>query len=220
MAAPAADKAYLEIEGGDPLHCLFNPESLQVSIRTSWEGDRTPGIEAPQVEWRGGESGTMKLDLLFDTSRKGEPVTDHTDRLIKLLKVDPNLPGYSEAKQNGRPPWVIFHWGKFHSFKAVVTDLDLRFTYFSSSGEPLRANASLTLKQYAPEPLWPAQNPTSGTPLPARSHQVQPGETLDRVAARYYDDPTAWRQVAQANGIRDPFNVRPGTRVDVPTVEA
>jgi signal transduction histidine kinase len=43
-----------------------------------------------------------------------------------------------------RPPWVRFRWGDFASFKAVVEQLELTFTYFSSRGSPLRANAVFT----------------------------------------------------------------------------
>lgn len=218
---PGTDqKAFLQTESGTRLPCLFNPEALEIGLGTSWEGETIPGQQTPTLRFGGGESGTISVELFFDTTSDGSPVTRYTDELVKLLKVDTSLPGYSEAKQNGRPPWVKFHWGKFHSFKSVVTNLDLQFVYFSAAGEPLRARATLSLLQYEPEDDWPRQNPTSGTPKPARSHQVQPGETLDRIAATYYDDPTAWRRLAQANGIRDPFALRPGVRVDVPRAEA
>lgn len=179
-----------------------------------------PGQQAPQQRFSGGGAGSISgLDLLFDTTAKGTPVTEYTDKLMKLMRIDPSLPGYDENRHNGRPPWVKFHWGKFHSFKCVITQLNVSYTYFSSTGEPLRARAGLTLTQYEDEENWPRQNPTSGTPAPARSHLVQPGETLDRIAASHYDDPTNWRRLAAANGIKDPFAVRAGERVDVPTLE-
>ncbi|HSK21532.1 MAG TPA: LysM peptidoglycan-binding domain-containing protein [Egicoccus sp.] len=217
--AGSDQKAYLETETGTRLPCLFNPEQLSISLSTEWTGENLPGKQTPTLRYGGGKSGSISVELLFDTTADGSPVTTYTDKLIKLLKVDTSLPGYDETKQNGRPPWVKFHWGKFHSFKSVVTSLDLSYVYFSAAGEPLRARAQLSLEQFEQEDDWPRQNPTSGTPLPSRSHQMQPGETLDRVAAKYYDDPTAWRHLAEANGIRDPFALRPGVRVDVPTLE-
>ncbi len=213
-------KAYLQTETGTKLPCLFNPEKLEITLSSTWEGRQVPGQQAPTQRYGGGQSGTISgLELLFDTTSTGESVTAYTDELTKLLKIDTDLPGYDPAKLNGRPPWVKFHWGKFHSFKAVVTRLSLSFVYFSADGEPLRARASLDLTQFEEEADWPRQNPTSGTPAPARSHQLQPGETLDRVAARYYDDPTAWRELARANGIRDPFAVQPGSQLAIPTLE-
>jgi len=60
------------------------------------------------------------------------------------------------------------------------------------------------------------QNPTSGTPRPHRVHRVQPGETLDRIAAAHLGDATSWRVIAQANGIEDPLAVKPGTLLAIP----
>lgn len=220
MSRPPSNdqKAYLQTETGTRLPCLFNPEKLEIVLENTWEGTQVPGRQTPSQLFGGGQSGRIDgLELLFDTTSTGDPVTDYTDELIKLLRIDETLPGYDAASHNGRPAWVRFHWGRFHSFRAVVTKLALSFTYFSATGEPLRARAIIDLTQFEQEADWPRQNPTSGTPKPARSHVVQPGETLDRIAARHYDDPTAWRRLADANGIRDPFEVRPGTRVDVPT---
>lgn len=212
-------KAFLQTETGTKLPCLFNPEQLQIGLGTSWAGEQIPGQQTPSLRYGGGQSGRISVKLFFDTTTDGSPVTKYTDELVKLLRVDTTLPGYDQASQNGRPPWVKFHWGKFHSFRAVITSLDLTYVLFSPSGEPLRANVSLEMLQYEPEEDWPRQNPTSGTPKPSRSHQVRPGETLDRIAAAHYDDPTAWRSLATANGIRDPFDVPAGRRLDVPTVE-
>jgi phage protein U len=212
-------KAYLETEGKKRIPCLFNPAELAIGLSNSWDSDPKPGQQTPSLQYRGGGSGTLSLELFFDTTGEGKPVTKYTDDLVKLMRVDTKLPGYSKKKQNGRPGWVKFHWGKFHSFRCVIEQMDVRYTYFATNGEPLRAKVSLSLKQYMQENNWPAQNPTSGTPAPAGSHVLQPGETLDRLAARYYGDPFRWRPIAEANGIKDPFSLRPGRVLDIPQVE-
>src|SRR6185437_10286272 len=106
-----------------------------------------------------------------------------------------------------------------HSFTSVVANLGLTFTYFSSSGVPLRAQMSLDLRQFEPSAAFGPQNPTSGTPRPHRVHRVQPGETLDRISARYYGDSTRWRLLADANGIQDPLAIRPGAILTVPRLD-
>jgi hypothetical protein len=210
-------KAHLETETGDRIECMFNPTKFQFKMSNRWDADKTPGRAAPKLKFAGGEGGAFSLNLVFDTTDTGKAVTSYTSKLLGLLEIDTSLPGYDEAKSNGRPPWVRFHWGTHvHTFKAVVKSVDVTFTYFSNEGLPLRANADLSLSQFEPEANWAPQNPTSGTPEPGRSHQVQVGDTLDRIAARYYADATKWREIADANAIGDPLDLRPGTLLAIP----
>ena len=209
-------KAYLEPERGENILCLFNPSELSVSKSSTWETKGVAGRDTPRSTYDRGGSGSLSLNLTLDTTDDGTPVTKHTDKLMNLLQVDPELPDFDKKKNTGRPPWVIFHWGDFHSFKSVVTSLNLSFTYFSSTGTPLRAKAALTLQQLGPDPDYGPQNPTSGTPYPHRLHTVSPGETLDRIAATYYGNAGRWRALADANGIEDPLAIRPGTVITIP----
>ena len=216
---PSGQKAYLETESGDRIDCLFNPAEFSISQTNGWEGKNAPGRNAPQLAFTGGQSGTMSLSLVFDTTADGTPVTKHTNKLLDVMRIDERLPGHDASRTNGRPQWVVFHWGDLHSFKAVVDSLNLSFTYFSSGAVPLRAKASLSLKQWQDEGNWRPQNPTSGTPAPHRVHQLQLGETLDRLAARYYGDSTQWRVIAQANAVVDPLRIKPGTLLVIPKAQ-
>lgn len=216
MAAAAPVKAYLETELGAKVPCLFNPTQLKMAKSNSWSSGNSKGRNAPDLVFDGGAAGTLSLELIFDTTKDGSAVTTHTNKLAALMSVDTNLADYDAATNNGRPQWVKFHWGDMHTFKAVIASMDLTFTYFSSAGVPLRANVSLSLTQYEPQANWGPQNPTSGTPTPQRLHQVQKGETLDRIAARHYKDATKWRLIADANGIHDPLMLKPGSMLAIP----
>jgi LysM repeat protein len=214
---PQLQKAYLEVETGARIECMFNPAKFSFSQANRWESDQIPGKATPTMRYAGGEGGSFSLSLVFDTTAEGTAVTAYTNKLLKLMDVDTSLPGYDAARSNGRPPWVKFHWGtSLHSFKAVVKNIDVGFTYFSSEGLPLRANVEMGLEQYEPDANWGPQNPTSGTPRPNRTHQVEVGDTLDRISARYYGDPTQWRAIAAANGVGDPLDLRPGRLLAIP----
>lgn len=213
-------KAFLEHENGEQIPCMFSPSELSFTVESRWQADRIPGRAAPELRYVGGGGGSFDLSLVFDTTAEGTAVTTHTQKLEPLVGVDTNLSGYDSTRNNGRPPWVRFVWGTYlRSFKAVVTRLSITYTYFSSEGMPLRAKVDMRLEQYEPEGSFGAQNPTSGTPRPSRTHQVQPGDTLDRVAARYFADATDWRRIAAANGILDPLAVTPGAVIAIPEAE-
>ncbi len=213
------EKAFLETEKGVRLPCLFNPAELQVSRTNDWRADAMPGRGVAQVRYGGARSGVMRVSLFFDTTHEGKAVTVYTAKLLALMEPDGTLPGTDIEKHNARPPWVRFHWGDLHSFKAVVSSLDLTFVFFSSAGVPLRARAELVLTQYEEDLAFGPQNPTSGTPRPHRVHRVSPGETLDRVAAVHYGDPTQWRAIAAADAVEDPLAIRPGTLLSIPRLD-
>ena len=215
-------KASLEVEKGPAIPFLFNPSELSMSLAADWSSESDD--EEPQ--YGGMSTETLSFTLLLDTTQnpgksvtlptdKPQPVTKWTSRLVSLVR-PAQIAGTNKNTNDERPPWVRFQWGDFVSFKAVVESLDITFKLFSPDGVPLRAECAITLKKFEDDKNWPKQNPTSGTPAPEGSHLMQPGETLDRVAAVELADPTAWRSIAQANGIRDPFTVRPGVQVSLP----
>lgn len=210
-------KAYLEVENGSRIDCMFNPESYSFATNNRWDSDNIPGKRTPSLRFAGGGGGSFSLSLTFDTTDTGDSVTTHTNKLLGLMEIDSSLPGYDASLNNGRPPWVKFHWGThLHSFKAVISSANVTFTYFSNEGLPLRANVELALDQYEADANWGPQNPTSGTQKPNRTHQVQVGETLDRIAARYFGDSTRWRDIAALNSIADPLELAPGRVLAIP----
>lgn len=219
--------AYLLIDGDArrKIPCLFNPNELSLTLANRWsadgDGDATrqetvPGKGVRTLDFKGSENGTLDLTLFFDTTSEGVPVTKYTAQVVALMDIDPTIAGTDVKRRRGRPPTVKFGWGAMTSFPCVVERLNLRFTYFSSKGMPLRATMALSLRQYAEARAYGPQNPTSGTPAPHRTHRVLPGETLDRIAARYLGDPTQWRLLARANAIEDPLDLRPGAVLAVP----
>jgi hypothetical protein len=216
MDASSSNKAFLTTEDSQRIPCLFNPSDLALTQINAWAADRMPGKGVPTLRYSGAGSGSLRLTLFFDTTDTGNPVTQYTSKIVKLMEINTSLPGSNASTNNARPPWVVFHWGDFHSFKAVVSALELTFEYFSNSGTPLRARAALTLTQYQDETAFAAQNPTSGTPRPHRVHRVQPGETLDRISALHLGDSTRWRSIAEVNELEDPLALRPGALLAIP----
>jgi hypothetical protein len=216
----AFTKATIDIEkdadigGGDQIECMFNPTEFTVSKGATWEPRNVEGKGQNDLRFVSSTAGSFDLNLVFDTTETGASVTEHTDRLLKLVEPNENLPS-ADAKAK-RPPFVWFSWGRWKSFKAVVTNVSLNYTYFSLEGAPLRAIATVQFTQPEEDGAWPPQNPTSHTPMPHRIHRVQRGETLDRVASTYYSDPTDWRRIAEANGITDPIRLPSGALLVIP----
>ena len=217
MSNVQLQKAFFQTETKQKIECMFNPAQFKFSMSNRWQAEPVPGSNAPSMRYAGGESGRFDVSLVFDTTATGSSVTTHTNKMLKLMEVDTSLTDFDAKRNSGRPPWVTFHWGtELHTFKAIVTNLAVSLTYFSNEGLPLRAAVEASFAQYEPDANWVRQNPTSGTPIPHRTHIVSPGETLDRISALYYGDSTRWRAIAGANGIRNPLDIAPGTVLSIP----
>jgi len=216
MAGP--EKAILRSEKGDEFKCLFNPAELTISKSNSWQGPEQKGANSTELKFQAGQPGTLTFTMVLDTTAEGKDVTVHTTKLLDLMKVDPDLKDSDPARNKARPPWVQFHWGQLHSFKAVIERLQIKYTYFATTGMPLRAKVDITLKQFNDEVQQPLQNPTSHTPSLHAMHRVVHGETLDRIAATHYADSTRWRLIAEANAVVDPVDVPAGTLLVIPEI--
>lgn len=216
-------KATIDVERGagigilNQITCMFNPTELTVTKGATWKPFEVAGKGQPEMRFVAATAGSFDLNLIFDTTEEGTPVTRYTDLLLRLIEPNKNLP--SSTATTKRPPFVWFSWGRWKSFKAYVSSVSLTFTYFSSDGEPLRAKAKVSFAQPEEDQTWPRQNPTSHTPAPHRIHRVERGETLDRIAGRYYGDATQWRRVADANRISDPLRLRVGMTLSIPKEE-
>ena len=102
---PQLQKAYLEVETGARIECMFNPATFAFSQANRWESDQVPGKSTPTMRFAGGEGGSFSLSLVFDTTAAGTAVTAYTNKLLKLMDVDTTLAGY-DADAQQRPAAV------------------------------------------------------------------------------------------------------------------
>jgi len=219
-ASATVQRAKLEIEGGGPIDCLFNPAQYAITKVNKYQVQSVPGASFATPQFVGGQPREMTVELLFDVtlSKPAKPsVRPITDSLFKMMEV-PAGGGGSAGKG---PPTVTFRWGAFESFKAVPTRLEVQFVLFKADGEPVRAWARMDLLQVAADPRSgsgtpAAQNPTTRSAEAGSTCIVCAGDSLPSLAYDAYGDPTAWRTIARANDIHDPLRLRPGRRLTIP----
>jgi nucleoid-associated protein YgaU len=221
------EHAYLKVEGeGSPIQCWFNPKDYSISKKATWNKKQNSS-SIPNLQYGGGDSRTLTVDLFFDDSDKESgDVRGVTEVLFGLLEANNK---YKQEKKN-RPPTVEFGWGQTWTFPAVVDSLSVQYVLFRADGTPIRATAKLSLTQVekavakapkaAPKTSKKPQNPTTRGTADLRSHVVRDGDSLPSIAYASYGDPTRWRTIAEANGVDDPLALRRGSLLGVPQVDA
>lgn len=205
-------------KSGEQIECLFNPKEYSISKQNSWNASKNGGQNTPQMEFGGGSPATLQMQLLFDTYGTKEDVRKkYTDKIWNLMMVDESLKDKKNKK--GRPPVVRFQWGEGSSkwsFNAVITSLKQQFTLFHSDGSPLRATLDVTFQQVTDPSMLPKQNPTSGGVGGERVWRVRAGDTLAWIAHKELGDATAWRRIADANGLTQVRRLAPGSVLVIP----
>jgi nucleoid-associated protein YgaU len=56
----------------------------------------------------------------------------------------------------------------------------------------------------------------TSTTASGRTHVVVKGQTLSGISTKYYGTPSRWREIAAANGIRDPRQLPVGKKLVLP----
>lgn len=195
----------MNLDTKEEIEVLFNPKEYIIEKKTPWKEQEIHGMDSPPVEFTFGERKRLSMELFFDTSEEKTDVRQYTDAIEKLMLVDASL---------HRPPLVMFSWGNL-KFNCVLEDLVQRFTMFKNDGTPIRAILKVLFKEYAT-----SKEQFQAKPRESSDHTkrivLREGETLQSLSAREYEDPNQWREIANANDIEDPLNVKPGTVLRVP----
>ncbi len=208
-----------ERPGGAKVSVQFNPETLKVTFANQLVqpqgGDQAAGNTGRQFVGAG--TTKLALTLWFDVTAMTEDAVDDVRRLTqKVIHFMTPTPDAKDKKKMV-PPATRFVWGSF-LFDGIVEGLEESLEFFAPDGKPLRAQITLTLGQQkilvseftgdGNVPLKTGQTPLS---------QAKAGESVQSMtgAADKRANPSAWKQIASANGIEDPLRLSPGRMIDL-----
>jgi len=213
---------------GKPFPVQYNPTEFTFSKGVQIAEIAIPGLDSPILQFVRGQTETLTLDLFFDTTDQGMDdsalsVTTKTDKFYQLIKID---------KDTHAPPICRFTWGgnnfpgtnfdetwsrqkRENGFDCLIDNVRQRFTMFSTQGVPLRAILTVSMREYKTLDKQ-LQQLGLASPDHTRTHVVQHGETLNKIAAKYYDDSTQWRVIADANTLLDPLSLQVGAILELP----
>lgn len=203
----------VNVDTKEEIECLFNPGEYTLVRNNTWTQKPVKGENVPNLEFGGGSSATLSMQLFLDTSTTGGDVRDTTKKVRKLMDIDSSAKDMTSVK--GRPPMVEFHWGRIWTFKAVITQLTEKCTLFRDDGIPIRATLDMTFLQAKDDGVYPAQNPTTMGTTGYKQWIVRDGDSIDWIAFNEYGDSNMWRYIADINGLDNPSRLRPGQRLSI-----
>ena len=203
--------AFIEaLEGGlkgKRAEVIFNPAEYSLEKGNQFSSTTVPGASNPVFSFVNGDADTLTMELFFDTytNKGGTDVRLETDKIARLLEIDPELHA---------PPPVRFVWGPL-IFRAIIERLSQRFTMFKEDGVPVRATVNVTFKEYKTLNEQLSEKPNQSSDWTKR-RVVAEGDRLDLIAAIEYRDASEWRRIAEANDIDNPRLLTPGREITLP----
>lgn len=238
------ERAAFLLTNGTRVSCLLNPESI-VEFRDAGLTPRAlhgrleplaSNADAPMIAAGSGKS-LLELELLFDLSVAG---SSHRPKDVRVL-TSPLREMATRPRPRQRQGSVVhrvtFVWGKSWNVTGVVTELAERLEVFDREGRPGRSWLKLRLRRIGLEPDPTVPSPSlvvpdasllsrTRRPGPRRRSRAahtwrgsRPGAGVDRLdllASEFFGRADAWRAIAAANGIEDPFHVTGGTVIQIP----
>lgn len=208
------------INNGRDIEVLFNPTEYNLSESANYAETSVPGIDGPLQQYVAGNSQTLTLSLMVDTSGRRVLLGDNDVKeeaptsvvpLVQLitsfLYIDGDL---------HRPPKATFCWGSL-SFTGVITEVQQSYTMFTSDGMAVRAKLDLTFRSVMDVDKQQRQQPLQ-SPDRTKRRVVTAGTQLWNLALEEYGDAEQWRVIARANGIMDPLDLAPGQVLKIPAL--
>lgn len=197
----------------------FNPPEYTLAKAAQIAEIAIPGIDAPILQFVRGQTQTLSLELFFDTTRAG--TTDATVQDVRTLTNPVAQLGRIQPKTHA-PPRIRFIWGQGLSFRAIVDNVQQKFTLFSPSGIPVRATLSVSFKEYRTlEEQLKELNLQSADHTKRRV--IRRRDTLARIAFEEYGDAAKWRAIADHDENRrvltDLRRLTPGLELAIPAID-
>ena len=153
----------------------YNPKELEIGKGVPWSkvneankanqgSNQNQGIH---LEFTGAEGRSLSVEMLFDgvEDPANSKVQASVQKLEQLASV--RRPG-SQEEQYKRPHRCLVVWGSTVSMSCVIENLSVKYEMFSSDGTPLRARATVKLKE--------ADVVTAKMPPKPRSQQRGPNQ--------------------------------------------
>ena len=208
----------------------FNPSSYRITSVPNYREVQHLSQDIEKKEFLGGVSRRLSVTLFFDSfsdrdlfpagsAQQTQNITEGIENRLppitdKLKKLE--MASHVAGSQH-RPPQVIFSWGNLN-FKGIITDFTAEYTMFSMEGKPIRATVNLTISEEKDAALAAKESPFE-SPDRTKSKVIVEGMSLWSIAYEEYDDCEKWREIARANNIMNPLDIRPGQVIRVPALD-
>jgi hypothetical protein len=209
---------------------MYNPNTFSISHANSFDKaeEMTTGTAVQKFLKR--TPRTLTMEIFFDGTG-GSPATKHPgvkfgenvlDNEISKVPVHTQVEGFLEVayrinSDKHRSAFLVFVWGPF-IFPGVLESANLSYSLFDSTGNPLRAKISITVKEHVGADKLKFELKLASPDL-TQFRIVTAGDNLPNLAKKIYGDEKLYMEVARVNNLQNYRKLVPGTELRFPPIE-
>jgi LysM repeat protein len=199
----------VEVVDSKSFEVMLNPASYKRSYSISYNDNKAQGQSASNPKFNVINPQDFSLAIILDGTGVVDPfapaVKDQIQQLRDIFK-------YSGDEHQPLVTKVL--WGNL-IFYGRLTKMEVDYTLFKPSGEPLRAKVTLTFKEFMSQEEESLKADRKSADL-THVFEVRAGDTLPLLCQRIYKDSGYYTQVARLNNITNFRDIKPGTRLVFP----
>ena len=197
----------------------INPETFTKTNHIELDTSRGHGQPGTDPRYKSTTPEELKIEFILDGTKTMEGYgKDLVDKAVSdQIKAFTDCVYAYEGKIH-RPRFLIVRWGSEVRFPCVLSHMEINYSLFKPNGDPLRAKITATFIKYETEQAILAANRISSPDL---THQrvSRAGDRLDLLTYNIYDDSGFFLQVARANDLTSPRNLKAGLELFFPPVD-
>jgi hypothetical protein len=129
----------------------YNPKELAIEHSIAWQDHKASKTHGPELEFTGGGSRSMTIELLFDGYETNVSVQKDVDSLLHLVTAA------EMGKEGKRPHRVLVAWGdcdgRIPPFYGVIESISTKYSMFLPNGKPVRATCTVKIKEARPREM-------------------------------------------------------------------
>jgi len=204
------DSGNVSVDDGASFEVMLNPSNYSHTYSIAYNKKEALGQLASDTKFSGIKPEKVSFDIVIDGTGVVELAGDDVKTQVKALtdivyKYDGN---------NHEPNHVRVLWGSLIFFGRLES-MDVEYTLFKPSGEPLRAKVKLAFAGFMSKEEEALRANRSSPDLSHRI-EVKAGDTLPALCYRVYKDSSYYLEVAKANNITNFRDIAPGSTLHFP----
>ncbi len=204
----------------------FNPSTINYESQVEYFEDIPIGASGSEVRFKRMPPVKLSFNILLNNFEAdstnaylallGTPALSTTDPIITQATKLKNVI-YNMNSSTHQPNYVRLQFGD-NTFYGRAVKFNVKYTEFKTNGEATRAEIETSF-------AGSKSKKTSATELQLNSpdmthaYLVREGDTLTMLAAKYYNNPNLFIELAQVNNINSLRRLEPGTTILIPPLD-